>query len=597
MPETADGARTTLVDAIAAVRSGARRVGGPSSTSWSTIASMGAVLVVDRIGTDLEATGAPLRLVSSALIGTLAIAAILRTARLTLRRGGTDRPRPGAAALVLLTAATAATFAGRAHDLAVGLPVPPGVGHLVERSVWGLAFLIIVAIGVDAVTEHRVELSRLMARAATLQRTRVEVDALLAAGARDELERVTAQVRTDLSDLESADVASALARLRHAGEEVVRARSHELARPSPPYRAPDPLTIAETPSLLALAAEATTDRPFRPAVLSVIVGLWVTVGALATASTPMAVLTGVGLGASAGLTFAAADRLVRPLLARRTPRGRIGLVLAATVAAALTWVSAGHLVATALGIPLVLGGGPVRIGAQALLVSAIPIAQALARAARRRGELAVAEGRALTEALEVEVARANSALWARRRALARALHGPVQAAINAATLRLAAIEDRHGPIGPALARARSEVEAALATLERAVGDDALGVDDDLRQAVERIRGLWAGVADVAIDLPAGLVAELANDPIVTAALIDVLTEACSNAVRHGRATRIDVRIEPGPDRVTLEVIDDGRTVSSGAPGQGSALLDEVALAWRRASDAAGTRLTVSLARS
>jgi signal transduction histidine kinase len=227
----------------------------------------------------------------------------------------------------------------------------------------------------------------------------------------------------------------------------------------------------------------------------------------------------------------------------------------------------------------------------------VPTAQSLGRAARHQDERAVTELRRITRSLEREVARANSQLWAKRRALARALHGPVQAAISAAALRLSMAGDDAAALGSAVAKARAEIEGALAELERRVTEDRLDTGDDLHRAITRICGLWEGVVDVDIAVSPELVHELAADPAVTAAVVDVLTEACSNAVRHGRAQHISARLHDESLLVALEVVDDGQPGTIGAPGGGSALLDEVTLAWQRTHDVAGTRLTASFARS
>ena len=55
------------------VRTGAMRIGGPWSTSRPVLLSMTGVLVLDRLGTDLERTGEPALLVTSALVAAAAI--------------------------------------------------------------------------------------------------------------------------------------------------------------------------------------------------------------------------------------------------------------------------------------------------------------------------------------------------------------------------------------------------------------------------------------------------------------------------------------------------------------------------------------------
>jgi signal transduction histidine kinase len=582
--------------ALTAVRTGVRRTGGAWSTSWAVIVTMCLILVLDRVGTDLERTGEPMPLVSSGLVGAAAIAVVLRAAHWTVLRGAEERPRPVVAAFTLTAAGAAAAIAGNVHDRAARLPVKATLGYFFERTAWAVGFLVVLTIAADALMEYRTQFRRIATQNANLLRTRTEVTGLLAHAVRAELAVIAEQVRADLARLDDADRHEALRLLRHAGDEVVRSRSHELAKASVPYRPVDVAPELPTRTLVGLAADATAGRSIRPGVPGVFVGLWGFGASLVGLGLPTAAMVGILVGMVTASIFGLFGVLVRIGSRGSQPAARITFALLATLAASTTWALTLRLLEAKLAIPLPTGGSNVQVAVQALLMTAVPIAQSVGRAARHQDERSVAELRRINTELEHEVARANSDLWAQRRALARALHGPVQAAINAAALRLSMAGDDAKAIEAAVAQARTAIEASLVDLERTVTDDRLDATDDLDQAIARIRGLWEGVVDVDVVVAPELATELADDSTMTAALVDVLAEACSNAVRHGRARHIRARLQGEADHVTLEVVDDGQPGTIGAPGGGSDLLDEITLAWQRTHEVSGTRLTASFAR-
>jgi two-component system sensor histidine kinase DesK len=118
----------------------------------------------------------------------------------------------------------------------------------------------------------------------------------------------------------------------------------------------------------------------------------------------------------------------------------------------------------------------------------------------------------------------------------------------------------------------------------------------LRTELARVR-LMLEAADVALD------AELSDEPLPVATettFAFVLREACTNVVRHARASKVQVRLWIGPDRAEFSVCDDGRGgVDAAVPGNGLRGLRErveqldgsVRLQSARQS---GTRLEVSI---
>ena len=120
----------------------------------------------------------------------------------------------------------------------------------------------------------------------------------------------------------------------------------------------------------------------------------------------------------------------------------------------------------------------------------------------------------LRQELDWEIIRANQTQWQQQRALARALHGPLQSAVNAAALRIDAAV-RTGSVTIELVDAeRTSILDALGYLPTAAIDRI----PDLELDFPRIQVTWAGLCDVAISMPDDVLANVAADP------------ACSSAV-------------------------------------------------------------------
>ncbi|WP_328327436.1 sensor histidine kinase [Kribbella sp. NBC_00382] len=149
-------------------------------------------------------------------------------------------------------------------------------------------------------------------------------------------------------------------------------------------------------------------------------------------------------------------------------------------------------------------------------------------------------------------AQAEAAVAEDRRRVAREMHDGVLQELGYIRSELAAFasvdEERVGRIVASSDRALDEARQMLVALGRA-GDEPLA--DALERALEQIAERY-GVA-LALELDASIAA----DTDQRHALVRVAREAVLNAVRHGRAERIRVRLaQDGAGRL-LEVTDDG----------------------------------------
>ena len=153
---------------------------------------------------------------------------------------------------------------------------------------------------------------------------------------------------------------------------------------------------------------------------------------------------------------------------------------------------------------------------------------------------------------------------------ARVLHGSVQTRLVACAV---AIEQ---------ASRTQDVEAFRAAMREAhdaLVPPALGVEDTRRlsEQLERTVSLWSGLCEVQLNLDATLSdvrGPLARD------ICRVVEEAINNAITHGEASQVVVKINATDGAVDVNVLDYGHGPGEDDPGLGSALFDSLCERWK-----------------
>jgi two-component system, NarL family, sensor histidine kinase UhpB len=171
---------------------------------------------------------------------------------------------------------------------------------------------------------------------------------------------------------------------------------------------------------------------------------------------------------------------------------------------------------------------------------------------------------------EESMRRVIGAQEAERLRVAQELHDEIGQNLTAALLQLARVRKAAGP------EFAAEVGAATETVRANL--------DDLRRIAQRLRpqaldelGLTSALSQFSARLSAraGLEIEARLDnhlPALTReeelVIYRVAQEALTNVVRHADATRSELALERGPDRLTLRVADDGRGFEGNAERNG-----------------------------
>lgn len=191
------------------------------------------------------------------------------------------------------------------------------------------------------------------------------------------------------------------------------------------------------------------------------------------------------------------------------------------------------------------------------------------------------------------IGRHRAENYLRRSAVARALHGHVQAALTAAYLRLSlAVKSGQG-VEAALAEAQVDAERAT-SFTMSQFEEALPVETTIETAAQT----WAGLAAVHSSLSSEDIARINRDSVCLGVLTELVPELCFNAIKHSHAQHIAVSAN-WPDERTLEITvqSDGDEYHPSAQlgGLGSHMLDETAMHWIRVGSEDGTTVTVQLA--
>lgn len=181
----------------------------------------------------------------------------------------------------------------------------------------------------------------------------------------------------------------------------------------------------------------------------------------------------------------------------------------------------------------------------------------------------------------------NNELRALQKGVARVLHGPIQEAIAASIHRLHSRSERQSR-GEIVADMQARIFAALQTLTEPQ-EIRIDFDATLRDLAE----LWDEVVDIQCTIHVDAREAMLHDPACASALVELIREGCNNAIRHGSATHIDIRVSLAAHarEIALEVANDGNPLAPNSRrGLGSQIFDERCLSWSREQNGALVRL-------
>ena len=549
-------------------------LGGPDAVTWPAFwVSLATILLGNLTSGGSIPLPWPERL-ALLVIAHLVMFAPLVLLRLTLLKDpGRPRPIVGIAALVGAPILRGFAFAGMLAWAAPGQD--PNLAFRIASGASGLTtVLIITALAVHGLREHRRRLQRLLDLREDLLRAQESAETIVEERNAAAVDRLRSILMAELDSVDRSGSDGAAESLERFANDIVRPLSHELALAIPTSPLDIDANLRPTITRGQVMSAILEGRPFRPFGTALLLAVLVlfTLVALYGPTVALTVLLAeiIAVPAILGLGNIVLARM--PPGASRAPR----LVVFITTPLIASLALGGAIVAAfASSIDVTL-----LVASAFVFVPLLAVPLALAKATRQRQDLLEAEILDSTVRLQRQVCRLHQMQWFQQKALSRALHGPVQSAVTAAVLTL------RGRLGlddaglDQVARVREELLGSI---------DVLGSDSELTPSLDeslaRITGLWASLCSIDVDIDTAARTSLESDPVVRSCIVDLVTEATSNAVRHGRATLITVSLASDSGDLRLIVVNNGDlSMAERAPGLGTRQLDDCSLFWSRTYD-------------
>ncbi|MEN9741242.1 MAG: hypothetical protein RIR66_198 [Actinomycetota bacterium] len=195
-------------------------------------------------------------------------------------------------------------------------------------------------------------------------------------------------------------------------------------------------------------------------------------------------------------------------------------------------------------------------------------------------------GAANDEAASI-LANLNQRIWVNRKNAAQLLHGSVQASLTAANVRL----HQGNLTAEDLVKVREDIARAIDALS-----DTKSGSIDLEAAIEDLIDLWDGVCDIDVAISPEVVNRVNGDLTAVHCTNEFLKECINNAIKHGKASQIDIRanlMETGA--VEVEVENNGQVIKLNQSGLGTRILDEITINWSRIQTDQGTLVSGAIA--
>ncbi|MCF8549293.1 MAG: hypothetical protein K9G09_00120 [Pontimonas sp.] len=539
-------------------------LGRPSTWSiWGLIVATIVATIVFAFGNLMLVRSQPLVSLVANTFLTLAVFAVLAFAARGVS-GRLSQPLAGAGIGVLLLGLSA--LRGYGLDWAIGLAgiddnLTAEFRAVVSVSVFAPGLVLSVLV-VGLVGEWRRNQAAIVSLSDARERTVETVESAIDAYASELAGWVRGEIEPRLRLIPSLGTTQARQSLKDIVNSVVRPLSNSLQNPRGDLvAAPKPGTVRV--ALRAFVTLALQSAPLAPGLTGLIFGLTLlprnlTAGTLLEGLAATIVLSLViGFGAT-GINVV--SRRIFRTLSGWTHVTLIGLGLGAL--GSVIAVMSQLLTSSSLGFDnIFLVGVAATLTLSVLLGGVVNGARYVAR---QREEIAQLESD-----VERELSVARRLQWQRHRALGNMLHGPLQAALNAGSIRLSR------------ARTAQDVSDTSNWLSEEVTrllDQMPHLDNagsDLRLTMQRIRDTWEGICDIEWNIDDAMVVSLTGDALA-GSIADVMVEAVFNAIKHQSPDTVTVElVETVPGRIRLTVSHPGTLMLAARPGLGTQTFDSL----------------------
>lgn len=547
------------------------RLGTPDAISWVVVVLASVQIFAGSLTAPfVDITGRFAEFLGARMVSLLFALLVLAIGKWLLQKFATEHPRP---------AITLASFAFSTMLLSISMNWMLIVldfteeWNILQRIIISLPGFFAILVVSGLLSSYARESARrneeLAATATAFAATREQAAQRIQERKSSLLAAVKREVELSLGDIDAQSEATTA--LRSLIDDVVRPMSYQLSR----ERAPSNLVevdVPETmPSWARILAQATQVNPAHPLATSTWLGLLLgsflitgfgLLGFLATlVQVTLAFLT-LGL-----------IRWLWPLLPTHLPNLARVLIFSSSI-----------LLFTAFSTPLlkaITGYGfntPTVFTGWFTLSLFITWTVTLVITVNESLRHTYAQLSSTVDELKREVIGLNNELRMLQKNISRVLHGPVQEAISASLARL----QKTSP--------GSDISQLISDVQRRVSEALAAVDEpvhsqiNLKQALDDLVELWDEVVQISISLDEQTKSRIEQDAYASSALLELVREACGNAIRHGQAKHIQVVVSlaAAQNAILINVENDGTALKLGqTAGLGSQIFDEMCLEWSR----------------
>jgi glucose-6-phosphate-specific signal transduction histidine kinase len=208
--------------------------------------------------------------------------------------------------------------------------------------------------------------------------------------------------------------------------------------------------------------------------------------------------------------------------------------------------------------------------------------------AQNQSEISQAQLRNIVEELRLLNSQLRQQVWLDQKMLATELHGSVQATLHATALQLSKIDQ---PSISDLEKVRDAVDKAISRL----GQTAYLEGEKFSQVIQDIADVWEGTCKIEYLIQPVAQSALDQQQSLARSTIEVLREAITNAIKHGKAKYIKVSITKNGQLIDLIVDNDGSELVTGQQGLGTSVIAELTHSHKLYKTRDGVRFTAAIA--
>jgi hypothetical protein len=169
-------------------------------------------------------------------------------------------------------------------------------------------------------------------------------------------------------------------------------------------------------------------------------------------------------------------------------------------------------------------------------------------------------------------ARINLVNWFDQGELSRLLHGKIQSILLSGIVRYES--------GAGLASRETIIEEMKSQIREAFTKQTEPID--LESQLQELAEFWSGTCTISNSFSNTAKQTLTMDEVARSILWDIISQGCTNAIRHGNATEISIEISSLEQKsVSVKIVNNGEPVKKETtPGLGTAILDACTTKWQ-----------------